>query len=47
MEMRTFTANDMREINDFVNRNGIEKDQIVNIFPTSDGEYVLTYFVQE
>ena len=46
MEMRTFTANDMRAINQFVNDNGIEKDQIVNIFPTPDGEYVLTYYTE-
>lgn len=47
MEMRTFTANDMRTINEFVNNRGIEKSQIVNIFPTPDGEYVLTYFEKE
>lgn len=47
MKMCTFAANDMRAINQFVNEHGIEKSQIVNIFPSPDGEYVLTYFEED
>lgn len=47
MKMLTQAANDMREINDFVNRNNIEKEHIVNIFQSKDGTYMLVYFVEE
>lgn len=44
MTMRTEAANDMRAINDFVNENGISKDQIVDIIQNNDGTYFLVYF---
>ena len=47
MKMFTFAANDMRTINQFVNDHKIEQSQIVNIFPSPDGEYVLTYFEED
>lgn len=47
MKMLTHAANDMREINNFVNRNGIPKENIVNIFQSKDGVYMLVYFAEE
>lgn len=43
MRMYTEAFNSMRELNLFVNREGIQKEQIVNIFP-SLGSYVLIYY---
>lgn len=47
MKMFTQAANDMREINRFVNENGIEKDRIVNIFQSTDGTYLLVYYAED
>ena len=47
MKMFTRAANDMREINDFVNAKGISKDQIVEIIQSKDGSYMLVYFAEE
>ncbi len=47
MKMLTQAANDMREINNFVNQNGIPQENIVNIFQSKDGVYMLVYFVEE
>lgn len=47
MKMFTQAANDMREINTFVNENGIEKDHIVNIFQSTDGTYLLVYYAED
>lgn len=46
-KMCTFAANDMRAINQFVNENGIEKSQILSIFPAHDEEYILIYFEED
>ena len=45
--MFTQAANDMREINRFVNENGIPKENIINIFQANDGTYILTYFAED
>ena len=45
--MFTFAANDMRVINQFVNEHGIRKEDIVNIFPSPDGTFLLSYFAEE
>lgn len=47
MRMRTKAANDMREINDFVNEKNIPKEHIVNIFQSSDGVYMLVYYSED
>ena len=47
MRMRTKAANDMREINDFVNENGITKEQIVDIFTSREGMFYVTYFAED
>lgn len=46
MKMLTKAANDMREINDFVNENHIQKDDIVNIIQTIDGIFILNYYAE-
>ena len=47
MRMLTYAANKMREIDDFVNQNGIPKDNIVDIFQGSDGMFYISYFVED
>ena len=42
--MITRAFNDMRELTAFVNENGIAKEDIVNMFPTNDGLYILAYY---
>ena len=44
MNMYTQIGNDLREINDFVNKNGIKKEQIVQIFQENDGLFVILYY---
>ena len=47
MKMFTFAANDMRAITQFVNDHGIKKENIVSIFASPDGTYLLSYFGEE
>lgn len=47
MKMFTKAANDMREINTFVNENRIPQENIVNIFQSKDGIYMLVYFTED
>lgn len=47
MRMFTHAANDMRAINDFVNKNGITKEQIVEVVQSLDGTWMLVYFAEE
>lgn len=47
MKMFTQAANDMREINKFVNENGIEQDRIVTVFQSTDGTYLLVYYAED
>ena len=44
MRLYTIVKNDVREIENFINENGIQKDQVVNIFQNAYKEYVLIYF---
>ena len=44
--MQVYTANQMRDIEKFVNENGIEKKQIVDIFVSPDNEYTLVYYAE-
>lgn len=46
MRMQTYAANQMREIEDFVNANGIEKKDIVDIFQSKDGDFELVYYAE-
>ena len=45
--MLTHAANQMREIEDFINANSIPKEHIVNIFQSQDGTFMVVYFVEE
>lgn len=47
MEMRTFTANSMRELEQKVNDAQLKKEDIINIMQASNGIYYLTYFAEE
>lgn len=44
MEMHTYVANSMKEMQDFVNSRGIQKDQIISINQNNDSTYVLFYY---
>lgn len=44
--MYTHGANSMREIEEFVNANGIEKKNIVDIFQSNSGDFVLVYYAE-
>ncbi len=47
MKMYTEAANSLRDINEFVNRNHIPKEHIVNIFESHDGTFMLVYFAED
>jgi len=47
MEFRTFAANQMREIEEFINEHNIKKEDIVNIFQNADKSFILNYFQSE
>lgn len=44
MKMYTRAFNRMMELNEYVNENGIEKKDIVDIFQSIDGTYLLIYY---
>lgn len=44
MKMLTHSGNTMREITEFINQNGITKEQIFSIMQTKDGIFLLNYF---
>lgn len=44
--MYTYGANTMRGIEDFVNANGIDRKNIVDIFQSHDGDFVLVYYAE-
>lgn len=46
MKMYTFGANQMRDIEDFVNENGIPQENIVDIFQSKDGDFELVYYAE-
>ena len=47
--MRVYTRifNKMREVEEFLNSAGIQKENIVNIFQSQDGSFVLVYYGEE
>lgn len=47
MRMFTETAKTLREINDFVNKNAIPQEHIVEIFQSKDGFFMLIYYAEE
>lgn len=46
MRLYTEAFNDMRELNKFVNREGITQEQIINIFQSKDGMFYLNYYAE-
>lgn len=46
MKMYTRAFNDMRSLNNFVNEAGIAKKDIVSIFQSTDGTYILSYYAE-
>lgn len=44
MRMYTKAFNKMSELNAFVNANGISKDDIVSVFPSGDGSFLIVYY---
>ena len=46
MRMYTQAFNKMSELNDFVNAEGIDKDQIISIFQSKDGTFILSYYAE-
>ena len=46
MRMYTKVFDQMSELNDFVNDRRISKDQIINIFSSSDGMFYLTWYAE-
>ncbi len=49
MDKRMYTRafNKMKELNDFVNEKGILRDDIVNIFQSNDGLFMIMYYENE
>lgn len=41
--MVTIVKNSLRELQEFANKNGIEKEDTIAVFQNQDGEYVLIY----
>lgn len=44
MKMITRAFNQMKELTDYVNEKGIQKDAIVSTFGTGDGLFMLVYY---
>lgn len=44
MKMYTRAFNRMMELDAFVNENGIQQSEIVSIFQSNDGTYLLVYY---
>ena len=47
MRLLTETFNKMRELTAFVNSHNISKENMLPVFQTNDGLFVLTYFEKE
>jgi len=45
--MMTQSGNSMRELTEFVNKNGISKENIQSMMQTKDGTFLLIYFVED
>ena len=46
MRMYTQAFNKMAELNDYVNAQGIDKDQIISIIQSKDGTFFLSYYAE-
>ncbi len=46
MRMETYAANQLRDIEKFVNEHGIEKKDIVDIFQSKDGDFMIVYYAE-
>lgn len=46
MRMRTYAANQLRDIEKFVNEYGIKKEDIVDIFQSKAGDFMLVYYAE-
>lgn len=46
MKMYTRAFNLMKDVNAFVNENKISKENIVNVFQSNDGTYLLIYYAE-
>ena len=46
MRMYTQAFNKMSELNDYVNAQGIDKDQIISIIQSKDGTFFLSYYAE-
>lgn len=44
--MNTYAANSMRDIEKFINENGIEQSQIVDIFQSNDSTFLVIYYAE-
>lgn len=47
MRMRILSADDKRKLEDEVNKRGISKEQIINVFQEKDGTFTVTYFEED
>lgn len=47
MKMYTEAFNSLRDLNNFVNSHGIEKQNVVSIFQAEDSTYILIYYANE
>ena len=47
MKLYSKDGNTMRELIDFVNKNNIQKDNIISLGETRDGMFLLIYFGEE
>ena len=47
MKMLTQSGNSMRDLVEFANQQGLQKDQIVSMMQAKDGTFLLTYFVED
>ena len=46
MRMQTYAANQLRDIENFVNENKIDKKDIVDIFQSKEGDFELVYYAE-
>lgn len=44
MKMYTRSFNKMREMEEFINSNGIAKENIINVFQLSDQTFTVVYY---
>lgn len=44
MKMYTMSFNKMREVEEFINSNGISKENIINVFQLADKTFTVVYY---